>query len=60
VKPFLDALLGMAFHDPEVRIFMEMEGLKKWLPARISGYAQLERAVERFGFYSAAASSAGS
>jgi ABC-type phosphate/phosphonate transport system substrate-binding protein len=60
VKPFLDALLGMSFHDPEVRVFMEMEGLKKWLPARTSGYAQLERAVENFSFYCASASSAGS
>jgi phosphonate transport system substrate-binding protein len=60
VKPFLDALLGMSFHDPEVRVFMEMEGLKKWLPARTSGYAQLERAVESFSFYGASASSAGS
>jgi ABC-type phosphate/phosphonate transport system substrate-binding protein len=60
VKPFLDALLGMSFQDPEVRVLMEMEGLKKWLPARTSGYAQLERAVERFSFYGASASSAGS
>jgi phosphonate transport system substrate-binding protein len=60
LKPFLDVLLGMSFQDPDVRVFMEMEGLKKWLPARTSGYAQLERAVERFSFYSASASSAGS
>jgi phosphonate transport system substrate-binding protein len=60
VKPFLDALLGMSFHDPAVRVLMEMEGLKKWLPARTSGYAQLERAVERFKFYGTSASSAGS
>jgi phosphonate transport system substrate-binding protein len=60
VKPFLNALLGMSFHDPELRVFMEMEGLKKWLPARTSGYAQLERAVERFNYYGASASSAGS
>ena len=60
VQPFLDTLLGMSFHDPEIRILMEMEGLKKWLPARISGYAQLESAVERFNFYGATASSAGS
>lgn len=59
VKPFLDALVGMSFQDPEVRVLMEMEGLKKWLPARTSGYAQLERAVERFSFYGASASSAG-
>jgi phosphonate transport system substrate-binding protein len=60
VKPFLDTLLGMSFHDPEIRVLMEMEGLKKWLPARTSGYAQLESAVERFNFYGASASSAGS
>lgn len=60
VAPFLDALLGMSFQDPEIRGFMEMEGLKKWLPARTSGYAQLERAVERFHFYNELASSAGS
>jgi len=60
LKPFLDALLGMSFQDPQVRVFMEMEGLKKWLPARTSGYAQLEKAVQRFNFYGASASSAGS
>ncbi len=60
VKPFLDVLLWMSFQDPEVRAFMEMEGLKKWLPARTNGYAQLERAVERFNFYGVSASSAGS
>jgi phosphonate transport system substrate-binding protein len=50
-KPFADALLGMSFQYPEVRVFMEMEGLKRWLPARTTGYAQLEKAVERFNFY---------
>jgi ABC-type phosphate/phosphonate transport system substrate-binding protein len=58
-KPFADVLLGMSFQDPEVRGFMEMEGLKKWLPARTTGYTQLEKAVERFNFYGRAASSAG-
>jgi phosphonate transport system substrate-binding protein len=58
VKPFLDVLLGMSFQDPEVRVFMELEGLKRWLPARTSGYAQLEKAVERFDFFGSAASSA--
>ncbi len=59
LKPFLDALLTMSFQDSEVRTFMEMEGLKKWLPGRTIGYTQLERAVERFRFYGSAASSAG-
>ena len=50
-KPFVEVLLGMSFQDPEVRTLMELEGLKQWLPARTSGYVQLERAVERFKFY---------
>jgi phosphonate transport system substrate-binding protein len=50
-QPFVEVLLGMSFQDPEVRTLMELEGLKQWLPARTSGYAQLERAVERFKFY---------
>jgi phosphonate transport system substrate-binding protein len=50
-KPFVDALLGMSFRNPEVRTLMELEGLKQWLPARTSGYAQLEKAVEHFKFY---------
>jgi ABC-type phosphate/phosphonate transport system substrate-binding protein len=59
LKAFLDVLLGMSFQDPEVRAFMEMEGLRKWLPARTTGYAQLEKAVARFNFYSGAATAAG-
>jgi len=60
VQPFLDTLLAMSFEDPAVRPFMEMEGLRKWLPGRTSGYRQLERAVQRFRFYDGAALGAGS
>jgi ABC-type phosphate/phosphonate transport system substrate-binding protein len=49
--PFVEILLGMSFQDPEVRTLMELEGLSQWLPARTSGYTQLEKAVERFKFY---------
>lgn len=59
IKPFLDALLAMSFQDPSVRVFMELEGLKRWLPGRTTGYAQLEKAVQRFNFYRSAASTAG-
>jgi phosphonate transport system substrate-binding protein len=58
-KPFVDALLGMSIQDSEVRAVMEMEGLTKWLPARTTGYTQLEKAVERFNFYGRATSSSG-
>ena len=50
-KPFVGVLLDMSFQEPEVRTLMELEGLRRWLPARTSGYTQLERAVERFKFY---------
>jgi phosphonate transport system substrate-binding protein len=59
IKAFLDELLAMSFTNPEVRAFMELEGLKKWLPARTTGYAQLEKAVQRFKFYGSASSAAG-
>jgi ABC-type phosphate/phosphonate transport system substrate-binding protein len=59
IKPFVDELLAMSFANSEVRAFMELEGLKKWLPARTSGYAQLEKAVQRFKFLDSASSAAG-
>jgi len=50
-RKFVDGLLGMSFDDPSVHGLMEMEGLKRWLPGRTSGYSQLEHAVERFHIY---------
>jgi phosphonate transport system substrate-binding protein len=46
---FARLLLDMRWEDPAVRRLLELEGLRQWLPARVSGYAQLERAVDRFG-----------
>ena len=59
IQPFVDALLAMKFEDPSVRIYMEMEGVKEWLPPRTTGYAQLENAVARVHFYRDAARAAG-
>ncbi len=58
-RRFVDALLGMSIKDPDVRSAMDLEGVKEWLPARTSGYSQLEEAVERFGFYKFAANATG-
>lgn len=58
-RRFVDALLGMSLKDPDVRSAMDLEGVKEWLPARTSGYSQLEEAVERFGFYKLAANATG-
>ena len=46
-------LLGMDYGDPDLRPLLDLEGLKQWLPPRLSGYDQLERAVDEAGFYDA-------
>jgi phosphonate transport system substrate-binding protein len=45
IGKFRELLLGMSYDDATVRPLLDMEGLKKWLPGRTSGYALLERAV---------------
>jgi len=51
VEHFRRLLLGMSYDDPETRILFDLEGLRRWVPARTSGYEQLERAVDASGFY---------
>lgn len=46
---FVELLLAMSYTDPNVRPLLDLEGLKQWLPGRVSGYAALNRAVDRFG-----------
>jgi ABC-type phosphate/phosphonate transport system substrate-binding protein len=53
VTTFAQLLLGMDYADPALRPLLDMEGLKQWQPPRLSGYAQLERAVDESGFYDA-------
>jgi phosphonate transport system substrate-binding protein len=48
---FTELLLGMSYADPEVRVLLDLEGLKQWQPPRLQGYAQLEEAVNASGFY---------
>jgi phosphonate transport system substrate-binding protein len=49
LQRFRELMLAMDYADPEVRPLLDMEGLKKWLPGRTSGYTELAAAVERFG-----------
>jgi phosphonate transport system substrate-binding protein len=51
VNRLTELLLGMSYADPRVRHLLDLEGLKEWRPPRLSGYAQLERAVTETGFY---------
>jgi phosphonate transport system substrate-binding protein len=59
VARFRELLLAMSYADPQVRRLLDLEGLKRWLPGRTEGYAQLSKAVEKFhlmdAFVSAAA-----
>jgi phosphonate transport system substrate-binding protein len=48
-----ELLLGMDYGDPDLRPLLDLEGLKQWLPPRLPGYEQLERAVDEAGFYDA-------
>jgi phosphonate transport system substrate-binding protein len=48
VARFSDLLLGMSYSDPKLRPLLDMEGLKRWLPGRTSGYEALSDAVRRF------------
>jgi hypothetical protein len=43
----------MDYGDADLRPLLDLEGLKQWCPPRLEGYAQLERAVDESGFYSA-------
>lgn len=53
VARFVDLLLSMSYDDPAVRPLLQLEGLREWRPGRTQGYAQLEAAVDRLGFYAA-------
>ena len=46
---FRELLLAMSYDDPQVRPLLDLEGLKRWCEGRTTGYAQLARAVDRFG-----------
>jgi hypothetical protein len=43
----------MDYADAALRPLLDLEGLKEWRPPRLSGYDQLERAVDEARFYGA-------
>ena len=51
VDRLVSLLMGMDYADPAVRPLLDLEGLTRWEPGRLSGYHQLEAAVDAFGFY---------
>ncbi len=46
---FVSLLMAMSYDDPAVRRLLDLEGLKAWRPGRTNGFAQLARAIARFG-----------
>ncbi|MFP3740176.1 hypothetical protein SB860_35665, partial [Burkholderia sp. SIMBA_019] len=48
---FGELLMAMDWNDASVRPLLELEGLRRWLPGRASGYALLDRAVTEEAFY---------
>jgi ABC-type phosphate/phosphonate transport system substrate-binding protein len=47
--PWLEHLMAMDWANPEHRTILEMEGLRRWVPPRLEGYASLFEAVEEQG-----------
>ncbi|MEO8563766.1 MAG: phosphate/phosphite/phosphonate ABC transporter substrate-binding protein [bacterium] len=50
-RRFTDALLAMSFENPVHRPVLEAEGLRRWLPADVSGYDSLQAACRAQGFF---------
>jgi ABC-type phosphate/phosphonate transport system substrate-binding protein len=51
VERFAELLCAMDYADPAVRPLLDLEGLTRWLPGRVTGYGLLEAAVDAVGFY---------
>jgi phosphonate transport system substrate-binding protein len=51
LERFVSMLMGMDYADADVRPLLDLEGLTRWMPGRLSGYQQLESAVDEFKFY---------
>ena len=48
-EPWVEALLRMNYNDSKHRPLLDMEGLKRWLPAQTEGYRTLFEAVDEQG-----------
>ena len=48
---FADALSAMSYDNPVHREILDAEGLQRWLPPHIDGYAALRKAAAEQGFF---------
>ena len=51
-RKFADALAAMSFDNPEHRVVLEAEGLRRWVKPELSGYEALREASRQQGFLS--------
>lgn len=47
---WLELLLGMDYADPSLRHYMDLEGVKRWLPGDKAGYIDLTEAMKEQGY----------
>ena len=52
-RQWSEVLLGMSYDDPSVRVAMDLEGVKRWLPGDKSGYVDLTEAMREQGYIAA-------
>jgi ABC-type phosphate/phosphonate transport system substrate-binding protein len=50
---WLELLLGMSYDDPQLRYYMDLEGVKRWLPGDKAGYEPLTQAMREQGYLAA-------
>jgi ABC-type phosphate/phosphonate transport system substrate-binding protein len=50
-RRFVDALSAMSYDNPAHRPILDAEGLKRWLPPHVDGYAELREAAGQQGFF---------
>ena len=50
IDQFTELLFSMSYNDEEIRPLFDLENLTVWLPGRTKGFAQLNEAVDRFGY----------
>ena len=50
-RRFADALCGMSYDNPIHRSTLDAEGLQRWLPPHVNGYAALRQAAAQQGFF---------
>jgi phosphonate transport system substrate-binding protein len=50
-RRFTEALLRMSYDNPVHRPILDAEGLQRWLPPHVDGYAALRQAAAQQGFF---------